>query len=253
MEQRKIRIESEKAPPSTGFRSQGLIAGGVLFTGGQIGAEMPEPGVFRDPCSDMQDAVQVTLNHLEQVTLASGCSKQNVFEVSAFPKLAGQKELIASEIENYLGFKPLLYNYLEVSDTAAHSLIEMDWLVAAGGNPDLESAARFLHPLGNGAAGQWIESGPFRIWNRLQGQGADLGVASEALLADLAERLHQVGGSFDDLVKLTVFIKEFDAYPLFNEATKSAFAEIIPPTRSVLVAPNITGAAQICIDVAALR
>lgn len=251
--EQKQRIETVNAPPSTGFRSQGLIAGGILFTGGQIGAEMPEPGVFREPCTEMKEAVQVTLRHLEQVTLAAGCSKAGVFEVSAFPKTPGSQEEILAETEKYLGKKPLLFNYCQVFDTAAHSLIEMDWMAITGSGPDAETAAGYVHPLGNGPSGQLIESGPFRIWNKLSGYGPDLGVASKALLDDILAKLQALGGDYENLLKLTVYIKEFDPYPLFNEATRSAFAEIIPPTRSVLVAPEITRDAQICVDVIALR
>lgn len=249
----KTRIETEKAPPSTGFRSQGLVAGGILFTGGQIGAEMPEPGVLREPCNDMKTAVHVTLSHLEQVTLAAGCTKQDVFEVSGFSKLPDQRSLIHVETCTYLGFQPRLFNYCQVYDCAAHALIEMDWMAVRDKNLPQDQAAELLHPLGNGPVKEVIQSGPFLIWNKLPGQGSDLGAASEKLLADISARLQQQGSSLDDLVKLTVYIKEFDAYPLFNEATKRAFSDIIPPTRSVLVAPTITGDAHVCVDVVALR
>ncbi|MFW5713636.1 MAG: RidA family protein [Brevefilum sp.] len=253
MKLKKTRIETENAPPSTGFRSQGLIAGGVLFTGGQIGAAMPSPGVLREPCDDMAEAVQVTLAHLEQVTLAAGCQKEDVFEVSAFPRLGDQKGVIENSTQQFLGFKPTLFNYLEVSDTAAHALIEMDWMAVAGSDLDVKTGAMWLNPLGHGEKNVRIESGPFNLWNKLAGQGDNLAEASENLLNDISDRLKAQGGSFDNLVKLTVYIKEFDAYPQFNEATKSAFADIIPPTRSVLVAPSITGDAHLCMDVVALR
>ena len=55
-----------------------------------------------------------------------------------------------------------------------------------------------------------------------------------------------------DLVKLTVYLYEFDPYPQFNEATMQHFADTVPPTRSVLVAPEITGSAKIVIDAVAL-
>lgn len=250
---RKVRIETEKAPPSTGFRSQGLVAGGVLFTGGQIGAAMPEEGVLREPSTDLKEAVQLTLGHLEQVTLASGSSSEQVFEVSAFPKVSGKREVIAEVVKKFLGYNPPLFNYHEVFDVAAHALLEMDWMAAEKAGQDLEQLAEILRPLGNGPEQVMIESGPFRIWNRLKGHGQDLGEASEVLLSEIKSRLEEQGGELDDLVKLTVFIKEFDPYPLFNEATKQAFADIMPPTRSVLVAPEVTGKAQICMDVLALK
>lgn len=253
MNERKIRIETENAPPSTGFRSQGLIAGGVLFTGGQIGAEMPQDGVLREPSQDLEEAVALTLGHLEQVTLAADCSKEKVFEVSAFPKVSGKRQVIESVVREYLQFFPPLFNYHEVFDVAAHALLEMDWMAAVDEELGADQAAHILVPLGNGPKETALESGPFVIWNQLAGFGKDLGEASETLLTDVKKRLEQRGGSLEDLVKLTVYLKEFDPYPQFNEATKKAFAEIIPPTRSVLVAPGVTGEAQIVIDVLALQ
>ncbi len=58
------------------------MAAGILFTGGQIGAEMPQPGVFREPCTEMKEAVQVTLHHLEQVTLAADFAAKLMYSKS---------------------------------------------------------------------------------------------------------------------------------------------------------------------------
>jgi enamine deaminase RidA (YjgF/YER057c/UK114 family) len=253
MTERKLRIETDNAPASTGFRSQGLVAGGIFFGAGQIGAEMPEPGVLREPAAAMADAVNVTLGHLDQVTQAAGLSRANVFEVSAFPKVTGNREVIHGEIVNFLGFEPQLFTYHEVYDVAMHALIEMDWMAVADASVTQQQAADWLRPLGHGEAGEAIYSGPFVMWNKLAGEGKDLSEASHALLADLKNRLEAQGGSLDDLVKLTIYLYEFDPYPQFNEATKQYFADIIPPARSVLVAPAVTGNAKVVIDVLALK
>ena len=253
MTAKKVRIETDNAPPSTGFRSQGMVAGGIFFGAGQIGAEMPQPGVLRDPCDDMAESVRVTLDHLDQVTQAAGLDRSKVFEVSAFPKVAGSKDLVRQETVNFLGFEPQLFTYHEVFDVAMHALIEMDWMAVADANLSSQAAADLLRPLGGKSTGEAIPSGPFVMWNGLQGHGADLGEATEALLADLGERLKAEGCGFEELVKLTIYLHAFDPYPMFNEATKRYFADIIPPTRSVLVAPEVTGDAKVVIDVLALK
>ncbi len=253
MTSRKIRIETENAPPSTGFRSQGLIAGGIFFGAGQIGAEMPEPGVLRQPSEGMAESVRITLDHLLQVTRAAGLNHDSVFEVAAYPKVVGSKAIIQKEIVDYLGSEPLLFTYHEVFDVAMHAMIEMDWMAVTGDGLSKQEAAEIMAPLGNDTVGEAISSGPFVMWNKLAGHGKDLGEASDTLLTDLAQRLADVGCSPADLVKLTVYLKAFDPYPMFNEATKQHFAQIIPPARSVLVAPAITGDAHITIDVVALR
>ena len=38
--------------------------------------------------------------------------------------------------------------------------------------------------------------------------------------------------------ELPSYIREFDIYPKFNEVTKRRFSSFIPPTRSVIVAPD---------------
>lgn len=253
MMERKLRIETTNAPASTGFRSQGLIAGGILFTAGQIGAAMPQPGVLREPTDAIDEAVRLTLGHLDQVTQAAALDRRNVFEVSAFPKVSGGKHIIFQAMVEFLGFEPALFNYHEVTDVAAHAQIEMDWMAAADPGLTLHQAAEWLRPLGNVSTGAAVHSGPFVMWNGLRGHGDDLGAASHALLADLKTRLEAEGGGFDDLVKLTIYLYAFDPYPMFNEATRQHFADIIPPTRSVLVAPEVTGDAKIVIDALALK
>ncbi len=252
MTARKIRTETANAPASTGFRSQGLLAGGVFFTAGQIGSAMLQPGTLREPSAEMGEAVRITLGHLDQVTQAAGLDRRAVFEVSAFPKVTGGKDTIEREIVTFLGSAPTLFNYHEVFDVALHALIEMDWM-AAGAGVAPPQAAEWIRPLGHGPAGSAIHSGPFVIWNGLRGHGDDLGAASHALLADLKARLEAGGGTLDDLVKLTVYLNAFDPYPQFNTATRAYFEDIIPPTRSVIVAPEVTGDAQLVIDVVALK
>lgn len=249
----KIRIETDNAPPSTGFRSRGMIAGGIFFGAGQIGAEMPEPGVLREPTTDMAEAVEITLGYLEQVTLAADLERSKVFEVSAFPKVSGNKEIIHKETVKFLGFEPPLFNYHEVLDVAMHAQIEMDWMAVADDTLSLEDAAAWMQPLGKEPERETIRQGPFIMWNQLQGHGNNLGEATDHLLADLQTRLEAEGGGFDHLLKLTVFLHAFDPYPQFNASTQQHFAGIVPPTRSVLVAPEVTGDAKIVIDALALR
>ena len=250
---KKIRIESEIAPASTGFRSQGMIAGDILFTAGQVGTDMIEPGVMAENTEDMGEAVRITLSHLEKVTLAAGLGRDDVFEVSAFPRVTGQKDLIYTETNKFLGAELDLFSYQEVGDVAAHSLLEMDCM--AGANDDLskEEATKLVKPLGTSQRLEIIDSGPFLIMNRLQGNGENLGAASEALLEGLKTELHARDLSMDSLIKMTVYIYAFDPYPLFNEVTQRYFADIAPPARSVLVAPEVTGDAKISIDLIAIK
>jgi enamine deaminase RidA (YjgF/YER057c/UK114 family) len=52
---------------------------------------------------------------------------------------------------------------------------------------------------------------------------------------------------------MAVYIADFDSYPQFNDVTKEVFHDMIPPARSVVVAPALTGAALLRLDLIALH
>ncbi len=250
MSAQRCRIETPNAPPSMGFRSQGMVAAGFLFTGGQVGAPMPQEGVQRGPAATLEEQVALCLQHLEQVTLAAGASKAQVIEVSAFVVPAGKEQQVLRQVEDFLGFTPPLFNSKTVSDVAMHGLLELDWIALMDEHLSRQEGVEILRPFGHGEG--LVRSGPFVMLNGLTAPGASLGEQTINLLAEADRRLQQAGTALRHTVKLTVYIADFDAYPQFNDATKQAFASFTPPTRSVLVAPEVTGAALLRMDLLAL-
>jgi enamine deaminase RidA (YjgF/YER057c/UK114 family) len=91
------------------------------------------------------------------------------------------------------------------------------------------------------------------VLNGLSAEGATLGEQSYAVLRKADELLRAAGSSMQQLVKMNVYIAEFDPYPQFNDATRELFADFTPPTRSVIVAPAVTAPALLRIDFLALR
>ena len=247
----RLRIETDKAPPSTGFRSQAMIAGGLLFTGGMIGAPLLPDGGVRAPAPTLAEQVDLCLRHLEQVTMAGGADKRQVVEVSAFLVPYAEKESVARQVADFLGHSPLLFNAHEVHDVAMHALLELDWIAVV--DPDLSQAeaASWVAPLGH--APELTERGPFVILNGVTAEGATLGEQSYGVLAKAGRILSEAGSGIEHLVKMTVVIADFDSYPQFNQATQTVFADITPPTRSVVVAPHLTGAHLLRVDFLALR
>lgn len=248
---RRRRIETDKAPPSTGFRSQALAAGGLLFTGGMIGAPMLPDGGVRAPAPTLAEQIDLCLRHLEQVTIAAGGDKSQVVEVSAFLVPRGEAEAVEQQVADFLGRAVPLFNFREVSDVAMHGLIEMDWIAVETHGPSIEEAAEWIKPLGH--AEGITSSGPFLVMNGLTAPGTSLSEQSFGVLREADHILRSLGGGLEDLVKLTVFIADFDSYPQFNNATRDLFADLIPPTRSVVVAPEIAGSALVRVDLLALR
>lgn len=246
----RVRYETDAAPPSTGFRSQALAAGGVLFTGGQIGAPYRRGAGLRALAPTFEGQLDAALQHLAAVTWAAGASLERVVELSAFTTVADGERIVRERAAAFLGFEPALLNHVSVEDCAMHGDVELDWAVALPGT-DPGAAADALRPFMHGHEGQVIASGPFLVLNGVSAPGSDMAAQSEALIDAVLERLAPHGASLQDVTKLTVYIKAFDIYPAFNEVTTRRFAAIIPPTRSVIVAPAVTGDALVRVDVLA--
>jgi enamine deaminase RidA (YjgF/YER057c/UK114 family) len=244
------RIETDRVPPSTGFRSQGLIAAGLLFSGGQIGAPLLPDGEVRAPAATFEEQVALCLGHLDALSRAAGTAKERVVEVSAFVVPADKQAYVRAQTAAFLGRRVPLFHSVNVSDVALHGLIEMDWVAAMPDGPTVEQAVAWLAPFGRGAA--VAKAGPFVMLNGLVAAGSTMTEQSENLLARAAELLEASGSALQHLVKMTVYIAAYDLYPEFNEVTKVCFASFVPPTRSVVVAPDITGEALLRIDFLAL-
>ena len=74
---------------------------------------------------------------------------------------------------------------------------------------------------------------------------------AEAALRSLRLVLEATGSSLTRVVKLTVFITDFDAYPAFNEVTREVFGDR-PPTRSVVVVKDVALHGLLEVDAIAL-
>jgi enamine deaminase RidA (YjgF/YER057c/UK114 family) len=132
-------------------------------------------------------------------------------------------------------------------------MLELDWIVDLHPERSPPAAVAILAPLGHDETAQPIVSGPFLIRNGHSAPGDTLYHQSRNLLDAISADLIAQGSSIDRLVKLTVFIADFNAYPQFNTATKEVFADMIPPARSVVVAPSVTGDAHLRVDWVALQ
>lgn len=249
--ERKVRIETPLAPPSTGFRSQGLLAGGLLFTAGQIGAPLRAPGVLAALPDTLEEQVALTLQHLAQVTSAAGLSLEHVVEVSAFLVSHGREDDVRRQIEAFLGFSVPLMHVEQVSAVALHAMLELDWIAVQDPALSPTAAAGILAPFGHAYGA--THSGPFVILNGVTGEGRNLEEQSRNALHNADTILRHHGSALDAVVKMAVHIADFDSYPQFNDVTKEVFRDIIPPARSVLVAPTITGASLLRLDLIALH
>jgi enamine deaminase RidA (YjgF/YER057c/UK114 family) len=185
--------------------------------------------------------------------LAGGSTKERVVEVSAFVADPALEQQVRELVPDYLGFEPPLFNYFNVQGVARNAILELDWIAVL--DPDLSTSAavEILRPFGHGR-GQ-VKSGPFVMLNGLAAPGETLGEQTTNLMAKAGAQLQESGSALRDVLKMNVFYVTPTYpgdYPQFNEATKVAFADFEPPTRSVVRAPSITDPYLLRIDFLAL-
>lgn len=247
---RRKRIETDLAPASAGYRSNAMTAAGFVFTSGHIGAPISTPESRAVPAETLEEQVDLVLNHMRTLVLAGGGKMDRVVEVSSFIVPFEQSEIVSERTRAFLGYVPPLYHTEPVADVALHGMLEIDGIAVTDPSLSMEQAVDILRPFGQHEG--VIRSGPFVILNGMTAPGANLGAQTRNLLLQADIQLRAAGTSLANLVKITVYISDFETYPQFNDATKELFATFDPPTRSVLVAPRITAGSLLRVNLLAL-
>lgn len=247
---RRRRIETELAPASTGYRSNAMVAEGFVFTGGHIGAPVSTPSNRLLPVETLEEQIDLSLQHMRTLILAGGGDMERVVEVSAFIIPFERASVVFERTQMFLGYPPPLYHAHAVDDVALHGMLEMDAIALVDPAVRMEQAVEILRPFGKDDG--LVKSGPFIMVNKLTGAGATLGAQTVNLFREAERQLRAAGSALSNLVKLTVYLSDYDTYPEFNEATKELFATFEPPTRSVTIAPQITAGSLLLVDMIAL-
>ncbi|MDF1695934.1 MAG: RidA family protein [Saprospiraceae bacterium] len=84
---KKIRIETNAAPPSTGTHSQALRVGDMVYTIGQTGRD-PKTGILKE---GVEAQTQQMLDNLKAILEAAGCTPADIVRVT----------LIMKDLKNY--------------------------------------------------------------------------------------------------------------------------------------------------------
>ncbi len=246
---RRFRIETDNAPSSLGYRSNGMTAAGYVFTGGHIGSPLGQPGEHLPLAPTLEEQTDWCLRHAEQLSLAGGAPKDRVVEVEAFLVPFERQDVVRKHIVDFLGYEPPLVHIRPVRSMAMSALLELDWIALADPNITIEEATEVLRPWGHKPG--LVRSGPFVMINGLSAPGETLTEQTYNLFAEADRQFQAAGSALSNVIKLSVFMGG-GQYPDFNEATKKIFANFEPPTRSVLSAPDITGDSLLKIDLIAL-
>jgi enamine deaminase RidA (YjgF/YER057c/UK114 family) len=208
-----------------------MAAAGFVFTGGHVGAPLVPDGEMSVPAANLEEQVDLCLQHTEQLSLAGGAPRERVVEVSAFIVPFEREDVVRQRVCDFLGFAPPLFHTYAVRRLALDALLELDWIAVADPQVDISAATDIFRPFGH--AQGLVHSGPFVMINGLTAPGSTLTEQTMNLFAEADRQFREAGTALCNVIKLTVFIGG-GQYPDFNEATKSLFSGFEPPTRSVV-------------------
>ena len=118
----KTSIKTDKSPGAIGPYNQGIVAGGFLFTSGQLPIH---PVTGQVPTTIEEQTVQV-LDNLKAIVEAAGCSMNNVVKCTVYLQsmddFAVMNKIYATYFE---GVAPARAT-VEVSKMAKNALVEID-------------------------------------------------------------------------------------------------------------------------------
>jgi 2-iminobutanoate/2-iminopropanoate deaminase len=118
----KRTILTENAPPVIGPFSQGNVAGGFLFTSGQLPIH-PKTGVVPET---IEEQTKLVLENLQAIIIAAGSSMDKVVKCTVylqnFSDFAAMNKIYAS----YFPQNPPARVCVEVSKMAKNALVEID-------------------------------------------------------------------------------------------------------------------------------
>lgn len=118
----KIIINTEKAPAVIGPFNQGIVAGNLLFTSGQLPMH-PVTGEVPD-CVEAQ-TIQV-MENLKAIIEAAGCGMQNVVKTTVYLQNMSDFATVNEIYSGYFPEKPPARACVEVSKMAKGALVEID-------------------------------------------------------------------------------------------------------------------------------
>lgn len=118
----KTIISTENSPAAFGPFSQGNVAGGFLFTSGQLPIH-PETGVVPET---IEEQTKQTLENLKAIVLASGSSMDKVVKCTVYLQDIKDFGTMNKIYATYFPENPPARVCVEVSKMAKNALVEID-------------------------------------------------------------------------------------------------------------------------------
>ncbi len=130
MESRSRRIiHTEGAPQAVGPYSQAVIAGGFLFSAGQIGLE---PGSGRLVGEGIEEQTRQVLSNLQAVLQAAGLSFRNVVRTTIFLTDMEDFATVNRIYAEFFDQEPPARSTVQVAALPLQARVEMDVIASLG-------------------------------------------------------------------------------------------------------------------------
>ena len=123
------RLHTDNAPAAIGPYSQGIVAGGFLFTAGQIAID---PATGQVVAGDVVEQTHRVIANLEAILSAAGCTWQDVVKTTVYLHDMADFPRINEVYAKALGEARPARSTVQVSALPRGVLIEIDAIAKAG-------------------------------------------------------------------------------------------------------------------------
>ncbi len=118
----KTIIKTEKAPSAIGPYNQGIVAGGFIFTSGQL----PINQVTGQVSQTVEEQTIQVLDNLKAIIEAAGSVMEKVVKCTVYLKNFGDFDVMNKVYSTYFPSNPPARATVEVSKMAKNALVEID-------------------------------------------------------------------------------------------------------------------------------
>lgn len=118
----KKTISTEKAPRAIGPYSQGIVAGGFLFTSGQLPIN-PQTGQM---VSTIEEQTKQVLDNLKAIVESAGISLEKVVKATVYLQDMNDFDVVNKIYSTYFPNNPPARVCIQVSKLAKNALVEID-------------------------------------------------------------------------------------------------------------------------------
>ena len=125
MMERKV-IHTKKSPEAIGPYNQGIVAGGFLFTSGQLPIN-PETGEVQ---ISIEDQTKQVLENLKAIIEESGCTMKDVVKCTVYITQMDDFDVVNKIYATYFPENPPARATVEISALAKGALVEIDAIAA---------------------------------------------------------------------------------------------------------------------------